>query len=191
MHRLHQIYRAYSSSSSSRSRSLLFHTRLMQGTLQKSVCSVGGECGFLYQEPGEFIAWIFKWCRPTSDQLASLLHRYHELETPAVNGSRQRCKNNILDHIWAELLALIIRCRKNVRRGSVFLSAQLNEWLLHLICAQGFLSSLCLFVGGCAPSSDLDTVIDVIICYNFWRYDQHHNACFIEYLSFRINIYFN
>lgn len=40
MHRLHQIRRAHSSSSSSRS--LLFHRRLMQCTLQKSVCSVGG-----------------------------------------------------------------------------------------------------------------------------------------------------
>lgn len=92
MHRLHQIHRAHRSSS----RSLLFHQRLMQCTLQKSVCSVGGNVAFCTENRGESIAWIFR-CRPTSGQLASLSHRYHEIWrlTETDNAARENPRSHL------------------------------------------------------------------------------------------------
>lgn len=57
----------------------------------RSLFALLGECGFLYWQAGEFIAWIFKWCRPTSGQLASV-SQVSWVGDPTVNGNRHHCK---------------------------------------------------------------------------------------------------
>lgn len=132
--------------------------------LYRSLFARWGACGFLYWEPGEFMAWIFKWCRPTSGQLHSLSHRYHELETWQFRERDSTARGIPRSHLsWGAwfIHSFHEECVLCYRFSQLRWMNGWNVWY----GIWGFLSSVSLFFlavlckNSCAWSSDLDSVM--------------------------------